>query len=78
MWLDSLSSAEEAVWSGFIAFGCCSFCGARILFKGIRGDILDGAGLELAARPWFYIAGILLQIPLLIFAIFQWRHGFFN
>jgi hypothetical protein len=46
----------------------CSIFGLRLLFKGIRGEILDECGMEKAPR-WLYIAsGVVLQMPAFLYA----------
>jgi hypothetical protein len=45
----------------------CSVFGVRLLFKGMRDDILDESGIAKAPR-WLYLAsGVALQIPALIY-----------
>ena len=72
------STAAEAIWGGFIAFGVCSFFGLRLLLRGFRDDTLDSSGHPVASRGWFIIGGILLQLPLVGFVFFAWKQGFFG
>ncbi len=71
------TTAEDAIWGGFIVFGACSLWGLRLLFRGIRGDINDAPGNPVA-RSWLILGGIVLQLPLVGFALFAWRQGFFG
>jgi hypothetical protein len=46
----------------------CSVFGLRLLFKGLRDDILDENGIAKAPR-WLYLAaGAALQIPAILYA----------
>jgi hypothetical protein len=63
---------------GFLVFGICSFYGLRFLARGLRDDILDNSGSPIAGRSWFVVGGILLIVPLVAFAIFAWKQGFFG
>jgi hypothetical protein len=72
------STAEEAMWGGFIPFGLCSFWGLRLLLRGLRGDILDSSGTAVATRSWFIIGGFLLQLPLGGYTYFVWKQGLFG
>ena len=69
---------EQALWGGFFMFAICSFYGFRWLMRGIRNDILDSLGHPVAARSWFIVGGVLMQVPLAIFAVFAWRQGLFR
>ncbi len=69
---------NEAVAGGFAAFGACSIWGVRLLLRGIRGDTLDRMGHPVASRGWFIGGGIFLQLPLIAFALFVWRQGYFR
>ena len=73
----SNSTAQEAMWGGFIPFAFCSIWGLRLLWRGLREDILDPSGMPLASRSWFIIGGILLQIPLGAFTFYVWKKGLF-
>ena len=73
----SPTTAQEAMWGGFLAFGLCSLWGVHLLVRGLRGDIHDSTGHALASRQWFIGGGILLQFPLIGFAIFAWKQGLF-
>ena len=66
------------MWGGFIPFGLCSFWGLRLLLRGLRGDILDSSGMEIASRGWFIIGGISLQLPLAGYTYFVWKQGLFG
>ena len=72
------STAQEAMWGGFIPFGLCSFWGLRLLVRGLRGDVLDSSGTALASRGWFLVGGICLQLPLIGFTLFAWKQGLFS
>lgn len=72
------TTAEEAIWGGFIAFGFASFFGARLFIRGLQNDVNNSAGHIVAARPWFIIGGILFQLPMVAFCLFVWRQGFFK
>ena len=72
------STPREFMWGGFIAFGLCSFLGLRWLLRGLQGDTLDASGHEVASRGWFIAGGIVLQLPLIGFALFAWKQGFFG
>ena len=74
----SSTTASEAIWGGFLVFGVCSFFGLRLLLRGLRNDTLDASGHAVASRGWFIGGGILLQLPLIAFAAFAWRQGFFG
>lgn len=52
------STAQEAMWGGFIPFGLCTLWGLRLVWRGLRGDILDSSGSVTASRSWFIIAGV--------------------
>lgn len=65
-----------SISAGFLVFGLCSVWGLRLLFRGARGDILDSTGMETASRSGFIVGGILLQVPLIAFALFAWKQGF--
>jgi hypothetical protein len=72
------STAQEAMWGGFIAFCLCSFWGLRLLLRGLRGDVLDASGSAVASRGWFIGGGIFLQLPLISFTLFAWKQGLFG
>jgi hypothetical protein len=72
------STPGEAIWGGFLVFGLCSFWGLRLLFRGVRGDILDSSGHDMAPRSLFIGGGVFLQLPLVVFLFFIWRQGFFG
>jgi hypothetical protein len=72
------STAQEGIWGGFIAFGFASFFGARLFIKGLQNDTNNSHGHPIASRAWFIIGGILFQLPLIAFALFVWRQGFFK
>jgi hypothetical protein len=72
------SSARGAIFDGFLVFGICAFFGFRLLIRGIRGDILDNVGIPIAGRSWFVIGGLLLILPLVAFAFFAWKQGYFG
>src|ERR1700690_2951639 len=74
----SNSTAQEAMWGGFIPFGLCSFWGLNLLLRGLRQDILDASGHEVAPRSLFIGGGILLQLPLIGFTLFAWKQGLFG
>jgi hypothetical protein len=74
----SNSTASEAIWGGFLAFGICSFFGLRLLIRGLRDDTLDSSGHQVASRGWFITGGILLQLPLIAFTAYAWRQGSFG
>jgi hypothetical protein len=72
------STAQEAMWGGFIPFGLCTLCGLRLVLRGLRGDILDSSGTFAAPRIWFIIGGSLLQAPLIGYTWFVWKQGLFG
>jgi hypothetical protein len=72
------SSASEAIGGGFLAFGICSFFGLRLLLRGLRDETLDSSGHTIASRGWFIIGGLLMQVPLIWFALFAWKQGYFG
>jgi len=72
------STAQEAMWGGFIPFGLCSLWGMRFVFRGLRGDILDSSGTAVASRSWFIVGGMLLQCPLIGYVWFVWKQGLFG
>jgi hypothetical protein len=72
------TSASEAMWGGFIVFGLCSLWGLRLVFRGLRGDTTDFLGHEVAPRSLFVGGGIFLQLPLIVFALFAWKQGYFG
>ena len=73
----SNSTAQDAMWGGFIPFGLCSFWGLRLFWRGLRGDILDSSGMAAAARGWFVVGGLLLQLPFAGYTYFVWKQGLF-
>ncbi len=73
-----MDRAIVSIYGGFIAFGLCSVWGLRLLFRGVRRDILDSTGMETASRSWFIAGGILLQFPLIAFTLFVWKQGLFG
>jgi hypothetical protein len=72
------STAQGAMWSAFIPFGLCSIWGLRLLWRGLRGDILDSSGMDVAPQSLFIFGGILLQLPLAGFALLAWKQGLFG
>jgi hypothetical protein len=72
------STAQEAMWGGFIPFGVCSLWGLWLILRGFRGDILDSSGTNIASRSWFILGGLLLQVPLLAYTWFVWKQGLFG
>jgi hypothetical protein len=56
-------------WTLSIALSlACSVFGLWLLFRGIRGDILDESGIAKAPR-WLYLTlGIALQMPAIVYA----------
>jgi hypothetical protein len=74
----SYTTAQEAMWAGFIPFGLCSYWGLRLLFRGLRGEIADSLGAAVAPRTVFMVGGILLQLPLAGYTLFVWRQGLFG
>ena len=71
------STAQEAMWGGFIPFVLCSIWGLRLLLRGLRGDVLDASGTPVASCNWFIVGGIFLQLPLVGFTLFVWKQGLF-
>ena len=63
---------------GFLAFGICAVFGLRLLYRGLRDDICDSSGVPKAARVWFFIGGIVCLLPLIAYALFMWRQGYFG
>ena len=46
----------------------CSVFGLRLLFKGMRGEILDESGIAKAPRWLYVVSGVALQMPAFIYA----------
>ena len=46
----------------------CSVGGLMLLFKGMRGDIVDECGIAKAPRWLYLISGVVLQMPAFIYA----------
>lgn len=74
----SVSTAEHAMVRGFVVFGIVAVCGARVLYRGIRQDIADNTGIPNGSRWWWIIAGAVLQVPLIGYAVFAYKQGFFD
>src|SRR5258708_3688613 len=72
------STPEEAIWGDFLVFSLCAALGLRLIWLGSTNQILDSSGLEQAPRWMFIGGGILLQSPLIGFAIFLFHQGFFS
>jgi hypothetical protein len=65
------------IWGGIAVFGLCAAFGLRLLYRGIRGDVLDSSGAPVAGRGWFVAGGIVLVLPLVGYLLFIWRQGYF-
>lgn len=74
----SASSARSAMLRGLVVFAIIAFFGLKILIRGLRDDTADITGIPNGSRWWWIIAGILMQLPLIIFTVFAWRQGFFG
>ena len=74
----SVSTAEEAMWGGFLVFGIVAVCGVGIFIRGVRNDTADLTGIPNGSRWWWIIGGIFLQMPLIGYAIFAYRQGYFG
>lgn len=74
----SNSNAFEAISGGFLAFGIFALFGLRLLWRGLRDDILDSFGHPIASRGLFILGGGLLILPLAGFLVFTWKQGFFG
>lgn len=70
------SSPGQLIFGGFLVFGLCAAFGLRLLFRGIRNDILDSSGAPVAGRSWFIVGGVLCLVPLIAFSVFAWRQGY--
>jgi hypothetical protein len=46
----------------------CSIFGLILLFKGMRGEILDESGIAKAPRWLYVVSGVALQMPAFIYA----------
>ena len=66
------------MWGGYLVFGIVALVGWRLFARGLRNDILDASGHQIAGRAWFLVGGILMQVPLVVFTIFAWRQGLFG
>jgi hypothetical protein len=74
----SSSTASEAIWGGFLAFGFCSYWGLRLLLRGLQREMTDESGINIGSRGWFIAGGLLMQMPLIGFTVFVWRQGYFS
>jgi hypothetical protein len=74
----SVSPAEHAVVRGFVVFGIVALCGARLLFRGIKKDIVDATSVPNGSRWSWIVGGIVLHIPLIGYTFFAYRQGFFG
>ena len=74
----SYSSPGEAIHGGFLVFGLCAAFGLRLLYRGLRNDILDSSGTPVAGRSLFIVGGILCLLPLVAFVIFLCKQGYFR
>jgi hypothetical protein len=66
------------IWCGFLAFAICAVFGLRLLYRGVRDDVYDASGTPIAGRGWFIAGGILCLLPLVAYALFLWRQGYFG
>ena len=73
----NITNGSLRIWYGFIPFGLCSFWGLQLLLRGLRRDVLDSSGMEVAPRSLFIAGGVLLQLPLIGFTVFLWKEGLF-
>lgn len=71
-------SLHYRIWTGFLAFGICAAYGLRLLYRGLRGDVLGSSGVPMAGRGWFIAAGILCLSTLVAYTFFVWRQGYFD
>ena len=76
--MQTYSTPEEAIGSGFLVFGLCSAFGFRRLWLGLTNQIIDDSGMEKAPRWLFLGGGIVLQFPLLVFIIYLSHQGFIH
>lgn len=60
----------KSIGGGFIVFGFVAFYGLALFLKGVSGDTLDWLGHSVAPRWLYILSGIVLQIPLIAFAVF--------
>ena len=67
----------EKIWGGIFVFSLCAAFGFRLLFRGLRDDVIDSSGTPIAGRGWFIIGGIMLVLPLPAFLLFIWKQGYF-
>lgn len=74
----AIADYSGRIWFGFIPFGLCSFLGMLVLLRGLRGDVLDSSGMQIAPRTWFILGGVLLQLPLVGFTTYLWKQGLFG
>jgi hypothetical protein len=63
---------------GFLAFTVCAAFGLRLLYRGLCGDVNDSSGTPIAGRGWFMVGGILCVLPLMAYAVFVWKQGYFG
>ncbi len=73
--MDRLEIARR-VWGGIFVFGICAAFGLRLLYRGLRGDVLDASGMPTAGRAWFICGGVVMLLPLVVFMIYLWRQGY--
>ena len=71
-------SINRAIGGGFIAFGCCSAFGVRLIYLGVTNQIIDESGMDKAPRWMFIAGGFLMQIPLLTYVAYLFHQGYFQ
>lgn len=71
-------SVHYRIGGGFVAFIMCAGLGIRWIWQGLRNSIArDVFGEPRFAARWLYIsAGVLLQIPLVLYCIFLVHQGY--
>jgi hypothetical protein len=66
---------DKVVGGGLLVFGICAFCGLRLLYRGICGDIFDSSGTQMAGREWFIVGGVLLIVPFVMYLFLLWQES---
>jgi hypothetical protein len=66
------------IGAGFLVFGVCAVYGLRLMYRGIRDDVYDASGTPIAGRGWFIAGGIICWLPLIAYAVFIWKQGYFD
>jgi hypothetical protein len=76
--MDTYSTPGEAIRAGIIVFAILAIFGLRLLYRGLRGDVLDASGNPVAGRMWFIGGGLTCLLVFIAFMIFIWQRGFFG